>query len=191
MDASHEQHDGGSYWSFANNLLALGFGSFAFISSASLLYRGVFPAETPKPEAMSAAPAAAPAASTNPNDVVIKTDPVNPLAYNIKGFTVKAGKKVKVTFSNESAVPLQHNFILCKSGTDNKVQALAMAMLADPQGLAKSYVPDSPDIIAHTKLVNQKESATIEFDAPAPGEYPYFCSFPGHSAIMNGKMKVE
>ena len=198
MDASHEKHDSGSLWGFANLLLALGFGGFAFISGASLLYRGVFPVEAPKAAATPAAipssaqvPAGAPAASVDPNDVVIKPDPTNPLAYGTKAFTVKTGKKVRVTFNNESALPQPHNMIICKPGTKDKVLALATTMLSDPQGMAKGYIPDSPDILAHTKLLMPKESQTMEFDAPVPGEYPYFCSFPGHAIIMNGVMKVE
>ena len=31
----------------------------------------------------------------------------------------------------------------------------------------------------------------IEFTAPAAGDYPYMCTFPGHGAIMKGVMKVQ
>lgn len=48
--------------------------------------------------------------------------------------------------------------------------ALANAMLADPQGMAKSYIPEAakPDIIVNTKLVQPNASETIEFTAPVP-----------------------
>ena len=35
------------------------------------------------------------------------------------------------------------------------------------------------------------EETTIEFEAPAKGEYTFICSFPGHYALMNGKFIVE
>ena len=66
-------------------------------------------------------------------------------------------------------------------------------MLADPQGMAKSYIPEAakPDIIANTKLVQPNQSETIEFTAPADaGDYPYICTFPGHWMLMRGVMHV-
>ena len=61
-----------------------------------------------------------------------------------------------------------------------------------PAAMAKGYIPDSPEIIAHSKLLNPKDSETLEFTAPAEkGAYPYLCLFPGHAAIMNGTMEVE
>jgi azurin len=73
-----------------------------------------------------------------------------------------------------------------------KVGALANAMLTDPQAMAKHYVPESPDILFHTKLVQPGQVESIEFDAPAePGDYPYLCTFPGHWLLMQGVMKVE
>jgi azurin len=204
MDASsHEQHNSGSPWSLINLILAIGFGAFAFVSGASLIWSAFFiknappaaaSASSPAPAASAPAAAAAPAkpaASGDSNVIVIKPDTSNPLAYDTKAFTVKTGKKVSITFNNESALPQPHNMIICKPGTKDKVLALATTMLSDPQGMAKGYIPDSPDILAHTKLLMPKETQTLEFDAPAPGEYPYFCSFPGHALIMNGVMKVE
>lgn len=115
------------------------------------------------------------------------------MSFDITSIAVKAGQKVKLTFSNDGAVPLQHNLILCKAGSKDRMIALANTMMTDMgKWLPLGFVPDSPDVIAHTKLLNMKESETIEFTAPAEkGDYPYLCTFPGHSMIMNGTMKVE
>ncbi|MFV1994383.1 MAG: plastocyanin/azurin family copper-binding protein, partial [Verrucomicrobiales bacterium] len=67
----------------------------------------------------------------------------------------------------------------------------ANGMMADPQGMAKGYIPESEDILWHTKLLQPKQVDTIEFIAPAPGEYPYLCTFPGHWMLMRGVMTVE
>ena len=45
-------------------------------------------------------------------------------------------------------------------------------------------------VIAHTTVVGGGESVTIEFAAPAVGEYDFLCSFPGHAALMKGKFVV-
>ena len=129
-----------------------------------------------------------------PKEVVLKPDNANPLAYDAasKTFTVKAGEKVKVTLENKATVPQPHNLIIAKPGTLMKVGALANGMLTDPQAMAKNYVPESTDILHHTKLVQPGQSESLEFEAPAePGDYPYLCTFPGHWMLMQGVMKVE
>ena len=83
-----------------------------------------------------------------------------------------------------------HNFLILKPGTKDKVGGLADAMIADPQGMAKGFIPESDDIIAHTKLLMSTQSETIEFTLEA-GVYPYICTFPGHWRIMQGTLTVE
>jgi azurin len=126
-------------------------------------------------------------------EFTIKPGSPNPMSFDVTSISVKAGQKVKLTFSNDSAIPLQHNLILCKAGSKERVIALANSMMTDmAKWLPLGFVPDSPDVIVHTRLLNLKESQTLEFTAPAEkGDYPYLCTFPGHSMIMNGVMKVE
>ncbi len=55
------------------------------------------------------------------------------------------------------------------------------------------YIPASRegDVIAHTTTIGGGETAEVEFTAPAAGVYTFLCSFPGHSALMNGRFIVE
>ncbi len=121
-------------------------------------------------------------------------NPSTPLAYEKTELAVKAGQKIKLTLNNTGGIlPQPHNFLLLKPGKLDAVGALANAMLADPQGMAKSYIPEAakPDILANTKLVQPNASETIEFTAPAEaGDYPYICTFPGHWMLMRGVMHV-
>ena len=126
--------------------------------------------------------------------VVLHPDTANPLSYDpsSKAFTVKAGQKVKLTMENKSVIPQPHNLLVLKPGTIQKVGALANAMLTDPNAMAKDYIPESADILYHTKLVQPGTAQTLEFTAPSePGDYPYICTFPGHWLLMQGKMTVE
>jgi azurin len=148
------------------------------------------PAAAASPAA-AAAPAPAPAFSGPPAEIKIGVDASNPLAYDTKSFTVKAGQTVKLTFNNVHPVPQPHNIVIGTAGSKEKLFAAAMQMAADPNGMAKGYIPESPDILFHTKLLQPNTSETIEFTAPAAGAYPYLCTFPGHGAIMNGIMTVE
>ena len=144
------------------------------------------------PTTASAAAAPAAAASADVAEVTIKPDLSNPLAYDTKEFKVKAGQKVKLTFNNtHPAVPQPHNIVIAKAGAKDKLLGLAMQMAAAPDGMAKGFIPDSPDILFHTKLLQPNTTETLEFTAPAAGDYPYLCTFPGHGILMNGVMKVE
>jgi azurin len=209
----HPAEESGSFWSVANIVLAVLFAGFALFWGGTLFYNGsklsargkdqapATPPEAPAaPAAAAATPAAAaavsaapatPAASGPVAEVKIGVNPANPLGYDTNEFTVKSGQAVKLTFNNAHPVPQPHNVVIGKVGTKEKLFAAAMQMAVDPQGMAKGYIPDSPDVLFHTKLVMPNTSETIEFTAPAAGNYPYLCTFPGHGAIMNGIMKVE
>ena len=102
--------------------------------------------------------------------------------------TVKAMQPVKLTFTNSSSkdTGLQHNWILVKAGTADQVAAAGIQAGAD-----KGWIPDSPDILAHTKLLNSGESETLSFTAPSAGSYDFLCSFPGHAATMRGTFIVK
>lgn len=125
--------------------------------------------------------------------IELKPHPMNPMGYAVSNFTVKAGQKVKVSFNNNGGiVPQPHNFVLCNPGTLDKVAAAATAMISDPNGMAKSFIPESADVLQKMKLVQPGQTETIEFTAPAGvGDYPFFCTFPGHSVLMRGVLKVE
>lgn len=207
----HETSDDRSgAWSVFAQVLSILMAIFATVSGIAFILGGYkhSRAHGPAPAAPAAASApgaAAPAAAGTPagpvpaaivavtgNEVTLKPGTDNPLTYDIKGFTVKAGQKLKVTFNNQSALPQPHNFILGTIGSKDRLTSAVMAMAGDPNGFAKSYIPDSPDILAKMNLVNAGQTGSIEFTVPAEkGDYPYLCSFPGHALLMNGVMKVE
>ena len=56
---------------------------------------------------------------------------------------------------------------------------------------ARAYVPDLPEVLAGSRLVQRGESDVITFTAPAkPGQYTFVCTFPGHWVRMYGVMLV-
>ncbi len=113
----------------------------------------------------------------------------NVLQYDKKMFTVKAGQKVTINFENPDF--MQHNVVILKPGSREKVGAAADLMAADPKGAEKSYVPRMPEVLFFTKLLNPQEETSLQFTAPSQaGDYPFICTFPGHWRIMNGIMKV-
>jgi len=62
----------------------------------------------------------------------------------------------------------------------------------EPFAQLRGFVPDSPNVLVATRLLNAMESTVLAFDAPAePVEYPFVCSFPGHWMTMRGVLRVE
>ncbi|MEM0897048.1 MAG: plastocyanin/azurin family copper-binding protein [Verrucomicrobiota bacterium] len=122
----------------------------------------------------------------------ITLEPEIGLKFKQKEFKAKAGQPVELTFKNNDPTMQIHNVLIIKPGTTQKVGMLANQMAADPEGMAKSYIPESDDVLFHSSLIQVGKSETIKFDAPSePGEYPYICTFPGHWMLMQGKMIVE
>ena len=80
-----------------------------------------------------------------------------------------------------------HNLVILAAGES----VADFAKLAGAAGLEKEYLHDGAKVIAATKVTGAGESATIEFDAPAAGSYDFICTFPGHYAIMKGKLVIE
>jgi putative heme-binding domain-containing protein len=112
------------------------------------------------------------------------------LAYKTPELRAKPGEKLAVTFVNPDVVP--HNWVLAKPGTLAAVGTLADALIADPEAVARHYVPATDDVIAYADITEPGKRQTIYFTVPdVPGRYPFLCTFPGHWKLMNGVLIVE
>lgn len=109
------------------------------------------------------------------------------MLYDVRQLTVKPGKKVHLTFANYDFMP--HNILLVKPGKADEVGLAAVNLGA--RGFDVGFIPDSPDILWHSPLVDYGQEEVIEFTAPTEeGAYPYICSFPGHHRLMRGMLFV-
>jgi putative heme-binding domain-containing protein len=112
------------------------------------------------------------------------------LTFATPSIRVKAGEPIRLTFKNPDVVP--HNWVLIQPGSLQRVGALANQMLADPEAVAKHYVPPSKDVLLYTDIVSERQSTTVYFYSPTTkGTYPFLCTFPGHWMVMNGTLLVE
>jgi putative membrane-bound dehydrogenase-like protein len=113
----------------------------------------------------------------------------NEMKYDLKTFTVKAGQPVQIVFSNPDF--MQHNLVIGSRGAMDIIGKAADKLATDAKGASMHYVPEIPEVLFHSRLLNPQDTETLEFTAPLqPGDYPYLCTFPGHWRIMNGVMKV-
>jgi uncharacterized protein len=111
------------------------------------------------------------------------------LKFDLAELTVAPNQLVEIVFSNPDA--MQHNFVLGASGALEAIGNAADKLAQSPTGLAQNYVPDMPQVLFSTKLIEPGETARFQFRAPATaGQYPYICTFPAHWRIMNGTLYV-
>ncbi|SCZ06004.1 azurin [Pseudomonas sp. NFACC37-1] len=82
-----------------------------------------------------------------------------------------------------------HNWVLSKT---SDVHGIATDGIT--AGSANSFLKTGDSrIIAHTRLIGGGESADVIFNVSelSPDEsYTFFCSFPGHSVLMKGQLKL-
>ncbi len=112
------------------------------------------------------------------------------LTYKTREIIAKPGEPIQFTLENPDVVP--HNWALLKPGTLKRVGEMANRLVADPEAVARHYIPRTDDVLCYTDIVAPKSKFTIYFRAPKkPGRYPYLCTFPGHWMVMNGELVVE
>ena len=123
-----------------------------------------------------------------PQELTLET--ATGLQFAQKELRVKAGRGVALTVVNPDSMP--HNWVLTKPDALETVSLLSAKMAAEPDAYSRHYVPESPDILCHTRLLDAGQRTTVYFNAPkTPGRYPYLCTFPGHAQIMRGVLIVE
>jgi azurin len=138
-----------------------------------------------------AAPPAAGASSPGPRVIEIMTG--DNMKYSVPEIDATPGEELKVLLSSNSSQPreaMAHNFVVLDKDADigDFIQTAATAK-------ADGYLPAAMmgEVIAHSKLLGGGQSDEVVFKAPAaPGEYPYFCTFPGHYLTgMHGTLVVK
>jgi len=116
------------------------------------------------------------------------------LEYSTEAITVGADcEQVTVTLTHTGKLPpaaMGHNWVLAAPGD---VQAIASAGMA--AGLENDYLPAGDErVLAATGIIGGGESTSVSFsleDLPGKDEsYTFFCSFPGHAAVMKGTLRI-
>ena len=143
------------------------------------------------PAAPAATETAAPAAAAGECAATITSD--DAMKFDPKEISVPAScKQFSITLKHVGKMPamaMGHNVVVSK--TSDKDGILADGAAAK---IENNFVkPNDERVVAHTKLIGGGEEDTLTFDVSklAAGEaYEYYCSFPGHYAMMNGKITV-
>jgi azurin len=158
-------------------------------TSASPAANGPPPATTTKPPASAPLPVpqAFPAKANGSNVELQIATLGNTMLYDKTTLSVPTGTMVHLTLKNNSSPPgVLHNWVLVKPGTEANV-ASAGLMLGEPAGY---FDVGNTNALAHTPLAKPGETVEVTFTAPAPGDYPYICTLPGHYTMMKGVLTV-
>ena len=60
-------------------------------------------------------------------------------------------------------------------------------------GIEKGFMPEMEEVLFKSKMIGGGEQTTLELDTSvftSEIEYIFICSFPGHFALMKGKLKI-
>lgn len=144
------------------------------------------PAQTPAEATTDAAPNAA------TTGCATEIDSNDAMQYNVKSITVPAScDEFTITLNHVGKMPVAamgHNVVIT---TQDDMQGVAADGMA--AGLEVGFVkPDDERVIAKTEMIGGGETTSVTFSvSELQGDYKFFCSFPGHSALMNGTFTVE
>ncbi|MFZ7096451.1 azurin [Luteimonas dalianensis] len=152
------------------------------------------PAETPD-AAPADADSAAPADSSEPvaSGCEITIESNDAMQFNTKAITVPAScTDFTITMNHVGSMPVAamgHNVVITSSADMAGVAADGMAA-----GLESGFLKADDDrVVAATDMIGGGETTSVTFAVSdiQGGDYKFFCSFPGHSALMNGTITVE
>ena len=157
------------------------------------------PAPAPNTSVAAAPTPAMPApASDKPAAVVAdcatQVEGTDAMQYSVGSITIPAScKQFKITLKHSGQMPVAamgHNVVIAKEADLQAVLADGMAA-----GIKANYVkPDDARVIAHTTMVGGGQTTSVSFAVSklqGDGPHVFFCSFPGHAAMMKGTITVQ
>ncbi|MCY1283612.1 Azurin [compost metagenome] len=126
-------------------------------------------------------------------DCEVTVDSTDQMTFDTQDIKVsKSCKTFTVNLTHSGNLPknvMGHNWVLTKAADMQPVATDGMGA-----GLDKDYLkPDDARVIAHTRIIGAGEKDSVSFDVAklAAGEsYMFFCSFPGHVAMMKGSVTL-
>ncbi len=134
------------------------------------------------------------AGSALANECAITVDSTDAMRFDTDAIVVdKSCEEFTVTLTHSGklgANVMGHNWVLTKT---EDMQAVAKDGMS--AGLDNEYVkPDDARVLAFTEIIGGGEETSVTFavnQLSAGQAYTFFCSFPGHYALMKGTLSVE
>ncbi|HRN62435.1 MAG TPA: azurin [Luteimonas sp.] len=115
------------------------------------------------------------------------------MKFNLANIDVsKACKDFTINLKHTGKLPkaaMGHNVVIAATSDMKGVDTDGIKA-----GLPNNYVkPDDARVIAHSPMIGGGESTSVTFPVAklSGGPYSFFCSFPGHAALMKGTITLK
>ena len=115
------------------------------------------------------------------------------MKFDVTRITAKPRERIRIVLRSMGKLPkivMAHNVVVLRPDVDVTAFASEAAMAR-----TTAFIPPArkADVIAATPLAGSGETVEVIFTVPDQlGEYPYVCSFPGHTqAGMRGILQVK
>ena len=101
-------------------------------------------------------------------------------------------EKVVVNLKHSGNLPVNamgHNIVFLESNNLHKV----ISKINMSHGIENGFMPEMDEILFKSKMIGGGEETTLELDPNvfiSGKEYIFICSFPGHFALMKGKLNI-
>lgn len=149
---------------------------------------------TPPPPAATPAPAAGDKPAAVVADCATEIEGNDAMQYNVGSITVPAScSEFKITLKHVGKMAVNvmgHNVVISKSADLQGVAADGVTA-----GAAVGYVKaDDARVVAKSELIGGGQTTSVSFPVSKikdGGPYMFFCSFPGHAALMRGSISVQ
>ena len=115
------------------------------------------------------------------------------MKYDVAEITLDTScEQTKISLKHAGKLPINamgHNIVIVEEKNLSKITQQINFSL----GAEKGYLPESEDIIYISAMVGGGDTTELEMDMSKLDKtksYVFFCSFPGHWALMRGKIKI-
>ncbi len=123
----------------------------------------------------------------------IKIEGSDMMKYDVAEISLDTScEQTKISLKHAGKLPINamgHNVVIVEEKKLSKITQQINFSL----GVEKGYLPESKDIIFISAMVGGGDTTELEVDMSKLDKtknYVFFCSFPGHWALMRGKIKI-
>ena len=123
----------------------------------------------------------------------IKIEGSDMMKYDVAEITLDTScEQTKISLKHAGKLPINamgHNVVIVEEKNLSKITQQINFSL----GVEKGYLPESQEIIFISSMVGGGDTTELEMDMSKLDKtknYVFFCSFPGHWALMRGKIKI-
>lgn len=100
--------------------------------------------------------------------------------------------KLSVTLKHSGKLPINamgHNIVFLETKNLQKI----ISKINMSHGIDNGFIPEMEEVLFKSKMIGGGQETTFEVDPKifTKGvDYTYLCSFPGHFALMQGRLKI-